>query len=74
MKRQHLSITIIDRRHNPPRRREKHFIDHKKYLGAMGQIAKLPDVHLDEETQTTVILYPQNQGALFEEQTKVSKP
>ncbi len=40
----------------------------------MGQIAKLPDVHLNEETQTTVTLYPQNQGALFEEQTRVSKP
>lgn len=68
MKRQNLSITIIDRRCDPPREREKQFTDHKKYLHAMGQIARVPNVHLDEETHTTVTIYPHAQGSLFEGQ------
>ena len=67
MKRQHLTIRIIDRRQEPPDQREKSFSKHQDYLQAMGQLMNMHRVHLDEDTTSVVTIYPENQGNLFEQ-------
>ena len=59
MKKQDLTITIIDRRESPPEKRVKRFARHRDYLKAMGCLMNLPGAHLHERTETTVTIYPE---------------
>lgn len=66
MKRQALTLTVIDRRYDPPKETVQRFKNHRQYLQAMAKaVAAGPGTHVVETTESRVELLPHHQGGLF---------
>jgi len=64
-KRQHLKITVIDRRGKEPTESTKVYTNHQRFLRDIGKIAKI-DAHYVETTKTTIEIYAtEEQADLF---------
>ena len=57
MKRQKLTIRVIDTRKSPPAEKVKTYTNHADFLRDMGRIGAMRGVHISEETIATVHLY-----------------
>jgi hypothetical protein len=65
-KRQHLKITVIDRRGEEPTESTKTYTDHQRFLRDIGKISKI-DAHYVETTETTIEIYAtEDQTELFD--------